>query len=152
MWLAHLPGGASAVRSVLRVQAEETLGWQRGRRGTLSCQEAAEVVFKHLHALLASDVPSSDNCGVLGASLLMLLPLCCVNRILCCLRRDAQHAVDLSFVCCICHSKWIFMQCHFSCTTVDVRRTPDVLWFSVSVETFFCLWNSPDYVVGLPQC
>ena len=82
------------MRSVLRVQAEETLGWQRGRRGNLSGQEAAEVVFKHLHALLASDVPSSDNCGVLGASLLLLLPLCCVNRILCCFRRDAQHAVD----------------------------------------------------------
>ena len=96
--------------------------------------------------------PSSEKCGDLSASLLMLLPLCCVNRILCCLRRDAQHVVGLSFLCCICHSQWILMQCHFCCSTVGVRRTPEVLRFSVSVVTISCLWNSSHYVVGLPQC
>ena len=63
------------MRSVLPVEAEETLGLPRVRRSKLSGQQAAEVVFKYLHALLASDVPSSDNCGDLGASLLLLLPL-----------------------------------------------------------------------------
>ena len=140
------------MRSVLPVQAEETLGWPRGRRRKSSGQQAAEAVFKYLHALVASGVPSSEKCGDLGASLLMLLPLCCVHRILCCFRRDAQHVVGLSFLCCICHSQWILMQCHFCCTTVGVRRTPEVLRFSVSVVTFFCLWNSSHYVVGLPQC
>ena len=94
MWLAHLPGGASAVRSVLRVQAEETLGWQRGRRGKLSGQQAAEVVFKYLHALLASDVPSSDNCGDLGASLLMFFP--CVALIESCAVFAEMHSMPLT--------------------------------------------------------
>jgi hypothetical protein len=61
---------------VLPVPAEETLGWKRYRRSKSSDQQAAEIVFKYKHVGVASGVSSSDKCGDLGASLVMLLRLC----------------------------------------------------------------------------
>ena len=51
-----MPGGHSAVRSVLPVEAEETLGLPRVRRSKLSGQIAALGIFKYFHALVASGV------------------------------------------------------------------------------------------------
>ena len=61
---------------MLPVPAEETLGSSRYRSSKSSDQQAGEVVFKYEHAGVASGVPSSDKCGDLGASLVMLLRLC----------------------------------------------------------------------------